>query len=268
MRPIQIVDPRDPRVASYVDLRRSRAGSGQAAVQAGTFIAEGRLVVERLIASDYELQSVLVQQGREEAFLDQLNSDTPVYTMASELISQVVGFDFHRGVIACGKRRDISAFGEQHNVSLLGRLSLCLLGMSEQENLGSILRSAAALGVHNVFLGPGTIDPLSRRVIRVSMATALKHRYFRMTDPGTELTVLQQRGVRTIASTLADPSQMITDFQRDDRPMILIIGNEAKGIEPIVQAAVSDRVKIPMSNQVDSLNASVAAAILMYELAK
>ncbi len=286
MRVVPLSDPNDPQLAAYTDLRRSRSGSSNA-IREATFIAEGRWVVNRLIQSDYEIESLLVQQGSEDHFDDLVSPQTPVFTMSAESIRNVVGFDFHRGVMACGRRREIpsitSLIGNQsipdapdgpmatndaprRRSTLMGRLSLGLLGVCEQENLGSILRSAAAFGVENILLGHGTIDPFSRRVIRVSMGTVFKHRFFGMSDPINELSALQQQGIRTIASTLSTDSQPITEFRRDDRSMILLIGNEATGIDPSIQAAVTDRVKIPISADVDSLNAAVATAILVHRL--
>lgn len=267
MRSIPIGEIDDPRIADYVNVRRSRAASGKAG-RCGTFIVEGRLVVERLIESDYEVESLLIADGSHQELASMAGGDVPVYSMSASSISRVVGFDFHRGVLACGVRRDIPAISQLGDVASMGVLAIALMGITEQENMGSILRTAAALGIDHVLLGPRTIDPLSRRAIRVSMATALKLRFFRLENPAEELPELQRRGIRTIASTLAQDSVPIDQHARDQRSQLLLIGNEAVGIDPAIEAVVCDRVKIPMSLGVDSLNASVAAAILMYELSK
>ncbi|MGB7346089.1 MAG: RNA methyltransferase [Pirellulaceae bacterium] len=265
MRPIEITDPTDPRIAKFVDVRKARSASNRGSASS-TFIAEGHLVVGRLIESDYKVQSLLVQQGSQIPCNDKLPSDVSVFTLPSEMIDQVVGFDFHRGVLACGERQAITPSSKFSVKKAVGRVGLVLLGITEQENMGSILRTAAALGIQDICLGPGTIDPLSRRVIRVSMATVFKHRFFRIDDPAEQLREWSKQDIRTIASTLQDDSMPIADLRRDNRPTLLIIGNEATGIDLSVQNLTTDRVRIPMANGVDSLNAAVAAAILMYEL--
>jgi tRNA G18 (ribose-2'-O)-methylase SpoU len=96
----------------------------------------------------------------------------------------------------------------------------------------------------------------------------LTHHFFRFSDPIKQLQQLAESAqVRTIASTLAG-STPIGQFARDDRPMILMVGNEAQGIDAEIQSLATDRVRIPMQLGTDSLNVSVAAAILMYELTR
>ena len=266
MRPIEIFDLSDPRIAAYVDLRKARAASGRVDSR-GTFIAEGRLVADRLLESNYDVESILVSGGSHTELADHVDSSIPVYSLPRQMISQVVGYDFHRGVLACGRRREIPR-ADQWAFDRRSQLSLTLLGIAEQENLGSILRTAAAFGISQIYLGGGTIDPLSRRVVRVSMGTAFEHQFDHLENEITELQRLRDSGIRLVASTLMKGAKKIAAFRNDARPTMLLIGNEAKGLDEEVQTLATDRIKIPMSDSVDSLNASVAAAILMYELTK
>ena len=266
MRPIEIMDLDDPRIAAYVDLRKARAAS-QRAESDETFVTEGRLLVDRVLESNYDVESILVSDGSHADLADQVDSSIPVYSLTRQMISQVVGFDFHRGVLACGKRREIPR-ADQWEFDTRNNLALAVLGIAEQENLGSILRTAAAFGIFRIYLGGETIDPLSRRVIRVSMGTALEHQFVRLENEIADLQRMRDAGIRIVASTLATGAEGIAAFRKDDRPMMLLIGNEAKGLDKTIQTLATDRMKIPMSAKVDSLNASVAAAILMYELTK
>ena len=261
---IEITDPSDPRIAPFVDLRKARSVSASKAND-DYFIAEGKLVVKRLIESDYQVDSLLVQSGKEQEFERLVPNTTPVYSISAELLKSIVGFDFHRGVLACASRRPLHTTQDflQGNC---GTLVLGLLGISDPENLGGMLRTAAALGVNQILLGQNTIDPFSRRVIRVSMATALKHRFYQLEQPIANLTSIQVSGVQIVASTLEQTATPLNEIDHRKRPTVLLIGNEANGLDAAVQQMADIQVRVPMKQSVDSLNAASAAAILMYEL--
>ena len=140
----------------YVNLRQSRSASARLA-DTQAFIAEGSLVVQRLIESDYEVESVLLKKNREFDWTG-LANDMSVYQMSADQISRVVGFDFHRGVLACGRRKPIPTINRfqldtTSDAKVTSDLSLGLFGISEPENMGSMLRTAAALGINRIVLG-------------------------------------------------------------------------------------------------------------------
>ena len=263
---ISISDLSDSRLCHYTNVRHARGASSSRSQE--HFIAEGRLVVQRLIESEYEVESVLIQADREEPLVAELAESVPVYAMSRERISQIVGFDFHRGVMACGRRKPTSTIDEFLPAGTHGAVAIGLLGISDQENMGSILRTAAALGIDQILLGPKSIDPFSRRVIRVSMATVFKHRFYQLTDNVNDLVAIGEAGIRTVASTLDADALSLNDLKRDNRPAVLLVGNEATGIDPGVQAVTDTQVRIPMQLGTDSLNVATAAAILMYEFVR
>lgn len=253
----------DPRLAPYRNLRNRDTDC-----ESQQFIAEGQLIVDRLIASDCLTESLLVVPGKVDHYAARVTAETPVFCLSRERIRELVGFDFHRGVIGCGRRSPYRDLSELKFPTQATPVALAALGVSDQENLGSMLRSAAALGINQILLGPRTIDPFLRRVIRVSMSSVFQHRFFRCSDPINQLQQLAELAhVRTIASTLQD-STPIGQFVRDDRPMILMVGNEGQGIDAEIQSVATDRVRIPMQLGTNSLNVAVAAAILMYELTR
>lgn len=270
---VQIADIDDPRLAPFVNVRFTNTTR-----YSNHFIAEGRLVVERLVASDYDVQSILIEQERFPSWLERPEfehriASTPIYSLPRSLLEKLLGFDFHRGVMACGIRRPIPDTDEIDWSGI--RQALALIGVTELENLGSLIRSAAAFGVDHVLLGPGTADPLARRSLRVSMATALKMRYFRMSDPVALLRGWragrgwrETHGVRTIATTLEESAISLSDIVVDERPMLLMMGNEAKGLSAAILDAATDRVTIPMQLGTDSLNVAVAGAVFLYELSR
>lgn len=263
---IPINDKSDPRIAHYLGLRQARSVAFSKA-SSDYFVVEGNLIVKRLIESDYEVESLLVQSGKEHSHAAQVEQSTPVYSMSAELLKSVVGFDFHRGVLACARRRPMKTVRDFLQ-SDRTRLALGLLSISDPENLGGMLRTAAALGIDQILLGQNTIDPFSRRVIRVSMATALKHQFYLLDSPVEELLQIQSGGLEIIASSLELDATALNEFDRNEHAAVLLIGNEANGLDENIQQIARNRVRIPMKQGVDSLNAASAAAILMYQLTK
>lgn len=262
---IAVDDLHDPRLAAYMNLRGNRVDSSAA----GHFIVEGRWCVQRLAQSRHPIQSVVVEQGREESVIDWVPEGTPIFSIAKDRIRELVGYDFHRGMLACGTRPSLLPVDRVRLSHSGSNLALAVLGVSEQENLGSMIRSAAALGVSDLMIGPRTIDPYARRTIRVSMATVLNQTLYNLDVPKEQLCYLaRENNYRTLVTTLDEDATPLHRFVPDDRPMVLVVGNEAGGVEADVQAIATDRVTIPMQQGIDSLNVAVATAILLYELGK
>ncbi len=256
-------EPNDPRLACYADLRWSKKRS----LEQDWFVVEGKMCVQRLIESSHELISILVARGKEQEVATWLTGTTPVFSLPVDQLRSLVGFEFHRGVLACGRRPIHNSLESLRLDDSHPPLALAAIGVKEHENLGSMLRSAAALGIEKVLLGPDTADPYSRRTIRVSMATVLKQQIYSLARPAIDLGRLQKTGqVRTVVTTLSANATPLDQFVADERGCILVMGNEAEGIDPEIEQMASDRVTIPMRLGTDSLNVSVAAAIFMYEL--
>ena len=256
--PIERLD--DLRLAPYVNLRHAERS-------AELFIAEGRLPVERLIASDYEVESLVVQQGHEEEFARQVSPSTPIYVLSRDRLRELVGFDFHRGVLACGRRRPFRSLDDLCWSAGDTPLALAIIGVTELENVGSLLRSAAGFGIRHVLIGPQTADPFSRRVIRVSMANVFSLQLYQLDHPVDQLQQLQQRlHVRAIATTLDRYATPLANFVADAHGAVLIVGNEASGLGQEILDCATDRMTIPMQPGIDSLNVAVAGAVFMYGL--
>jgi tRNA G18 (ribose-2'-O)-methylase SpoU len=260
---LSLDDPTDPRLACYADLRwDSNPGP-----ESSWFIVEGRLCVQRLIESPLEVISVLVEAGKEQEVASWLGDSTPIYVLPAGCVRQLVGYDFHRGVLACGRRPMLLSSDSLSFSHSPTPLALAAIGVNQRENLGSMLRTAAALGIDQILVGGETADPFSRRTVRVSMAAVLKQTLYRLVSPARELQQLQATyGMRTFVTTLSPDATPLDQVVMDERPGILVMGNEANGIDQAIEAIASDRVTIPMRLGTDSMNVSVATAIFMYEL--
>jgi tRNA G18 (ribose-2'-O)-methylase SpoU len=142
-----------------------------------------------------------------------------------------------------------------------------LEGVNDHENLGSIFRNAAGLGVDAVVFGSGCADPLYRRAVRVSMGHALLVPYAHATNWPADLVSLREKRFRLLAmtpDTRAQPLPAAMAAVRDERVAVLV-GGEGPGLSETTMRASDVRVRIPMSGGTDSLNVATAAALAFYE---
>lgn len=141
---------------------------------------------------------------------------------------------------------------------------VALDGTQDPGNVGTIWRTADAAGFQGMLFGGGCADPLSPKVQRAAMGSGFRVPFALAGDLPAALTALAERGYAVIASDLRGQ-----DFYARPDPgqrFALVIGNEARGISDACRAAATMRVKLPMRGGAESLNAAVAAGIMMYEL--
>lgn len=259
----QITGPDDPRIADYrsvsdADLLRERHA----------FIAEGRLVVRRLLTQSwYRTRSVLVTPAARDSLADALASaDAPVYVGSLELLRAITGFNIHRGCLAVGERPAPVA---PRALLTRGDPIVVLEGVANADNVGGIFRSAAAFAAAGVVLGPGCCDPLYRKAIRTSMGAALTMPFARDEAWPSALGELRQAGWTVLAFT-PDPQAADLDAIRGERHarVAVVLGGEGFGLSEAALALADRRVRIPMRGTTDSLNVAVAAGIALYALAR
>src|SRR4051794_29313952 len=259
--PAVIGDPADPRVADFRDLvagdRRPGTPRGTGAV-----IVEGVPAVQRLLASPYRVRAVFGVPGRVAA-LD-LPDDVPAYEADKWLLSEVIGFRLTRGVLASADRRppvDLDALLAGPDPAAPRRLAV-LEALNDAENLGSIARSAMALGIDGLLLDPRCADPLYRRSVRVSMGHILALPFAVLSDWPGDLGRLHDAGYTTVALTPAGDAVDLTSIDAGEhRRTAVLLGAEGPGLTPEAQAAARVRARIPMRTGVDSLGVAAAAAI-------
>lgn len=257
-------DPDDPRLDDFRDLnsvdRRPDLPSGK-----GLVIAEGVLVVQRMLASRFTAHALLGTDRRlAELAGDLAGRAVPFYRTSAEVMAQVVGFHLNRGVLAAARRVPEPTVA---GVVEGARTVAVLEGVNDHENLGSIFRNAAGLGVDAVVFGSGCADPLYRRAVRVSMGHALLVPYARATDWPVELKMLKQKGFRVLAMTPDSTACALPEAMaaaRDER-IAVVVGAEGPGLTPATLRLSDARVRIPMSRGTDSLNVATAAALAFYE---
>ncbi|HEV3400996.1 MAG TPA: RNA methyltransferase [Acidimicrobiales bacterium] len=262
---LPIDDPADERVADFVRLNDPEARRRlEGTAGGGYFIAEGPAVVRHLLRSPYRLRSVLVTDRGLRALGPELASvGAPVHRVSQAVMDAICGFHFHRGVLAAADRRPLPSLSE---VAADARSLVLVEGVNDNENLGSIFRNAAALGVDGVVLDPTAADPLYRRTVRVSMGHVLRVPFTRVTDWPAALAWLRAIGFELLALTPAADAQDVRTVEGRHH-QALLVGSEGAGLSPTALAAADRRVRVAMAPGVDSLNVATAVAIVLHQLA-
>jgi tRNA G18 (ribose-2'-O)-methylase SpoU len=264
---IRIDDLSCPRLDPYRNLRTTNLTR-----VSGRFIAESRPLVARLLASPLRIESVLLDEAFCDEAADWISPDIDVYVVPSLWVSELIGFQFHRGYLACGKRpvvETVDQFLESTRANGVERAwtGVLMEGVQDPENMGSLLRTCAALGIENIFLGPSCVDPFARRVLRVSMGNAFQLRFHAVSNPLLFLSQLRATGIESIATCFASDSEEIRTFRRRG-PCLVMFGNEAHGLKAATQNQADRRLMISMDLATDSLNVSVAGGIILHNLCR
>ena len=267
--PHDVTDPGDSRVDVFRDVRdRDLRGRD------GLFMAESELVLRRLLATPDRIQSLLLSHGKFESLRDVLQvlpDEVPVYTASLELLGGIAGFHVHRGVLASGHRPADSELRLDRAFDHLRSTERCTLllaeGITNVDNMGSLFRNAAALGVDGVLLDPACCDPLYRKSIRVSMGHVFTVPWAVAPSGGWHevLTDLRREWrCRLLAAERCPGAKPIWDIEWTAR-CALLVGSEGEGLTQDSLDACDAVVEIPMHGEVPSVNVAAAAAICLYE---
>ena len=255
------IDPADPRLDGFRRLNEPRFRS-RYETERGLFVAEGPTVVNRIVSHAGVLVESLLVDSRAKSRVP-VDVDAPVYVVSSDLIAEIVGFDFHRGMLALCRRPTPSSVAHLATLDSLAVVE----GVNDHVNLGSIIRAAAGLGVGGLLLDPTTADPWYRRSVRVSMGTVVDLPMGRSVDWPADLEALRVAGMTLVAATPYPLAQDIGVVGPVTRPAIML-GAEGPGLSPLALAAADLQVRIPMARDVDSLNVGQAAALLFHHLTR
>jgi tRNA G18 (ribose-2'-O)-methylase SpoU len=230
----------------------------------GLFVAEGRLLLERLVAArKYEIQSVLVSPAALEALRPVVEQiDEPVYVATPEILKELTGFNFHRGCLALARRPPAASI----ETFLHARLLLGLEGIGNPDNIGGAFRAAAAFNADGVLLNAGSGDPFYRKALRTSMGAVLQVPFASIDEWHHGWNALRQAGFTIVALTTERRAMPLDRFAAGiaarDR-LLLVAGAEGSGLSEASLTRADTRVTIPMSPAVDSLNVAAAVAIAL-----
>ena len=258
----------DPRIQDY-----RHVGDAAWLEQRGLFVAEGRLVVERLLAlagqesedARFAVESVLLTPAAFRALEPRLDAEWLVLVADPAVLEGITGVKFHRGCLALVRRPraplPLAGFTQARRLILLE-------AVGNPDNIGGIFRSAAALGADAILLDARCADPFYRKAVRTSMAAVLRLPSTRVDPWVPGLATLRDAGFIIVALSPAG-ELTIDEFAAtlsSDARVALVAGSEGQGLSPATIAAADVAVRIPVNPRSDSLNIVVAVSIALQRL--
>jgi TrmH family RNA methyltransferase len=252
--------------------------------ESGAVGVEGPRLVEEALRSASPIRAVLFSEsgerhrGRLAQYLDRPEVAIPVLRTTDRLFEGIADTEHPQGIAALVTPRTFS-FDDISRAAAGGAapLIVVLAGVQDPGNVGTIIRAAAAFGATAAVTSPsgqsGTASPFSPKALRASAGAALHLPLLSGMALPILLAQLRATGIQSLASSSRESSDSqqpsLAPWQVDWRqPVALLIGNEGAGLPEEVERSADARIRIPMSSQVESLNAAAAAAVLFYEAAR
>jgi tRNA G18 (ribose-2'-O)-methylase SpoU len=258
-----ITDPDDPRIADYRKLKERHLNA-----EGARFVAESERVVRRLLASGLPVWSLLATPTRLAALTDVVGAAAepaprfPVYTAPQEVMDRIAGFHVHRGCLAIGERP------APRPVPADARVVVAVEDLVDVDNLGAVVRNAAAFGADALLLSPRAADPFYRKAIRVSLGSVFTLPVIRLQRWPDDLVALRrEHGFALIGGVLREGAVPLPRLVPPPKA-VLLLGAEGPGLSAAAIAACDQLVTIPMSPGADSLNVATAGAVMLYHLSR
>jgi tRNA G18 (ribose-2'-O)-methylase SpoU len=259
---VAIDDLHDPRIEVYRDIReRDLVG------RAGLFVAEGKVVVEKLVTCELHRPLSLLIAGKRvealQAMISRLPEDVPIYVASQAVLDAIAGFPLHRGILGIGRRTEVptpddllAACGTQATV-------LVLSGIANHDNIGGIFRNAAAFGVNAVLLDADCCDPLYRKAIRVSVGATLLVPFAQIARDDDPVDLLERHAFSPVALSPVGAC-LLSKWHPEPRTAVML-GAEGPGLPPEVLRRTLG-VQIAMSAGFDSLNVATTSGIVLHHI--
>lgn len=273
MNIINIPDYEDPRLDPFTRMNERQLLHMKEPFW-GAFLTESPKVTDRALEAGLEPLSVLVshdQLSEEARHTLSMCGDVPVFTGTCKEVRELTGIPMTRGLLCCFRRPDLPTVEElcrgRHRIAVMENVT-------NPTNVGAIFRSAAALGMEAVLLNHACSDPYYRRASRVAMGTVFQvpwtYLECRETEEPIHFTrLLQRQGFKLAAMALKEDTVGIDhpDLRKEEK-LAVVLGAEGDGLTEETIEACDYTVKIPMSNNVDSLNVAAASAVAFWELGR
>jgi TrmH family RNA methyltransferase len=228
--------------------------------QENAFVVEGVRMVEEAMAAGWEALLVLYTDDLTQRGQDALGrislTNTPSEQVSARVMKAVSATETPQGILAVLPWQPLPLPAEMDFI-------LVIDGLRDPGNLGTVLRTAYAVAVDCMILAPGTVDPLSPKVVRAGMGAHFHLPIYSMSWDDIQALLAPLRTY--LADVKAGLLYSLADFRS---PLALILGGEAEGAGQQAKRLATENIRIPMSGGSNSLNAAVAAAVLMYEVVR
>ena len=223
------------------------------------FIAEGLAFVDEIPPLRKVICYVFSKSFASKNNISFYEDKAPVYILKDEIFDSLSDTKTPQGIMAVVEEKRYSA----EKVIEKGDFFILCEEIKDPGNLGTIIRTADACGASGVFLTKGSVDLYSGKVLRSTMGSIFHLPIIQNTDMENIMSLFKAKGIFTMGAHLQGQK---TPYETDlKKPLAILIGNETKGLSDKISSLSDSLVKIPMPGRAESLNAAVAASILMYE---
>jgi RNA methyltransferase, TrmH family len=250
-------------------LKTFRAALRSSRPEDGRIALEGMHLVTEAIRSGLKMEAVLASASGEKhlvALQGQLERSTQILRTSDRLFASVADTETPQGIAALARAPE---FTLENLLRGADSLVVALVAAQNPGNVGAILRSAEAFGATGIIATRGTAHPYSPKALRASSGSSLRLPMLADLAPPIALAQLRVSGLQILAASASqNPAAKRPDELDLRAPFALLIGNEGAGLPPEVQRSADAQIRIQVAEPVDSLNAAVAASLILYEAAR
>ncbi|HBU11775.1 MAG TPA: 23S rRNA (guanosine(2251)-2'-O)-methyltransferase RlmB [Clostridiales bacterium] len=220
----------------------------------GLYLIEGQKTILEAFAYGQPVECVVISDKNTDVAREAHSRGVEVLKVPYDVIEQIADTQSPQKELACLRKAACAK-------DLDGTFYVAMDDVNDPKNLGTILRTADAAGVSAALVSHTSADIYGPKVQRAAMGSTF-HINVEVCNLVKRLKELKRRGVRLVAGCLAGADALLASY----KSVCVVIGNEARGISPEVMELVDERYRIPIYGRAESLNASVAAGILLYEI--
>ena len=230
--------------------------------QSQEFIIEGIKLVKEAIEEKANIKQIIICDNCENSgiipkdLMYEIAKYNCVY-VTENILKTMSDVNAPQGIMAIIGRNN-----KEKDIDYSQDIIVALDDIQDPGNLGTILRTVDSIGLNQILVSKGTADCYNPKVVRSTMGAIFRIRIIECEDLEQTLKETQKNNFKLIVSSL-QTNNSLYDIDFDKK--VIIIGNEANGVEPQIQGMADEKIKIPMLGKTESLNASVATGIILYE---
>ena len=219
-----------------------------------SYIVEGIKMVKEAINENQEIALIAI---REDFKIDFDTKNTKIVTISNKIFNDISDVKTPQGILAVIKKN------QNNQIETNSNYILALDSLQDPGNMGTIIRTADSANINQIIINKTTVDPYSPKVIRSTMGAIYRTNIIEVEDLKATLKEMKSKGFQIITTDLK-ATQSIYDINYNNKTVV-VIGNEANGVSQEILQTADKKVIIPMLGKTESLNASIAASIMIYE---
>lgn len=260
---IEITSIKNPIIKEIKSLYRKKKR-----IESKTFIIEGIKIIEEAIDNDYEIKNIVYTDKLFETrggsdFFEKIKELEKLVYVSENVFKEISDIENPQGILAVGKFE----YNELVNIEFQDSPFLLLLDeLQDPGNMGTIIRTADAFNIDGILITEGCVDPYNPKVVRATMGSIFRVPIYYISNAVEELKELRNKGIKVYSTALENSTSIFNVNYKEGA--LLVIGNESRGVSQDIYSISDGLIRIPMPGQAESLNAGVAASIIMYEAMK